>query len=83
MVIEVVVKKWGNSMGIILPKELVNKEGLKENQKVFIELIREVDLSPVFGTLKGKLKLSAQQFKNEIRKQDYLNENKKWKKLAS
>ena len=31
---EAKVKKWGNSMGIILPKEKLDKEGISKNSKV-------------------------------------------------
>ena len=35
MAIAVVVRKWGNSLGVILPQELVRKESLKRNDKGF------------------------------------------------
>jgi len=66
MATEVSVRKWGNSIGVILPKELVNKENLKENEKVFIDIIKEADLTKLFGTLKRKL--SGQEFKDFVRK---------------
>ena len=66
MASEVVVKKWGNSMGVILPKELIKKEGLKENKKVLIEIVKEANLKKLFGSLKRKM--SGQEFKDMIRK---------------
>jgi antitoxin component of MazEF toxin-antitoxin module len=30
------IKKWGNSLGIILPKKIVDSENLKENSEVNI-----------------------------------------------
>ncbi|HIG94133.1 MAG: hypothetical protein QT05_C0048G0050 [archaeon GW2011_AR13] len=68
MVIKVKVKKWGNSIGIILPKELVKKEDLKENDEIRINLVYDADLSNVYGSLKGKLKKSGQKLKDEARK---------------
>lgn len=65
MTIEVVVKKWGNSMGVILPKETVEKENLKENEKVLIEVVKEADLTGLFGSLKRKM--SGQAFKDMVR----------------
>ena len=66
MAVEVVLKRWGNSMGVVLPKEMVEKEELKENQRVLIEVIKEADLTDIFGTLKRKM--SGQEFKNMVRK---------------
>lgn len=65
MAVEVVVKRWGNSMGVVLPKEVVEKEDLKENQRVLIEVVKEADLTDIFGTLKRKM--SGQEFKDMVR----------------
>ena len=65
---ETQVKKWGNSLGVILPKELVEKQHLKENDKVDILVVKEADLSDMYGALKGKVKMSGQEFKNFVRK---------------
>lgn len=69
MGIEVTVKKWGNSFGIVLPKEIVEKEGLKENKKIVINIIKQADLSDVFGSLKGKIRMSGQEMKDLSRKE--------------
>ena len=65
---ETQVKKWGNSLGVILPKELVEKQHLKENDKVDILIVKEADLSDMYGALKGKVKMSGQEFKDFVRK---------------
>lgn len=65
MEVEVTVKKWGNSLAAILPKDLVEKEHLKENEKIRLLIVRPADLSDIFGTLKRKM--SGQEFKNFIR----------------
>ena len=67
MVIEVNLKKWGNSFGIILPKELIDKEELKENSPIFIEVVKKADLSDIFGSIQEK-KISGQEFKNMIKR---------------
>jgi len=67
MAIEVKIKKWGNSLGVILPKEIVDKEKFKENEKVMINIVKEADLSDIFGSLKGKIKMSGQKMKNLAR----------------
>lgn len=66
MATELIVKKWGNSMGVILPKELVEKEKLKENDKIVVEVVKKADLRDIFGSL--KLKMSGQEFKDLARK---------------
>jgi len=65
MEVEVIVKKWGNSLAAILPKELVEKEHIKVNQKVRLLVVKPADLSDIFGSL--KLKKSAQQLKDLAR----------------
>ncbi len=65
MAIEVVVKKLGNSLGVIFPKRLVEKKHLEPNKKVLIEVIKEADFRNIFGTLKRKM--SGQKFKDMAR----------------
>lgn len=65
MATELILKKWGNSMGVILPKELVEKEHLKENDKLLIEVVKESNLVKLFGSLKRKI--SGQEFKDMVR----------------
>ena len=49
-------KKWGNSIGIVIPKEVVRQEDIKPNQ----EIVLIVNTKPItrakdiFGTLKFK-----------------------------
>ncbi len=65
MAVEVVVRKWGNSVGVILPKELVEREDLKENEKVLLEVVKEANLEGIFGSLKRKM--SGQEFKDMVK----------------
>ncbi len=67
MTVAVTVKKWGNSLGVTLPNEFVKQEHLHENDRIFVHIVRVADLSSVFGSLKGKLKLSGQQIKDMVR----------------
>ena len=69
MAIEVQTKKWGNSIGIIIPRNVVEKEKIKENQKIIVNIIKKADLSDIFGSLRGKLKMSAQEVKDLSRKE--------------
>ncbi len=65
MAVEVQVKKWGNSMGIILPKEFLEKKKISENDTILIEVVNVADLRPIFGALKRKM--SGQEFKDMVR----------------
>ena len=66
MVLEVKTKRWGNSLGVILPKEMLEKRQLKENEKIGIKVFKEADLTSIFGSFKSKK--SGQAFKNMVRR---------------
>ncbi len=67
MTVKVKLRKWGNSMGALFPKSFIEKEGLKENDEIFLQRIKVADFSDVFGSLKGN-KMTGQQFKDMVRK---------------
>lgn len=63
---EIVVKKWGNSLGIIIPNEIVKQKQLEEGDVVFIpDIMKKADLTPVYGSIKRKM--SGQAFKDMVR----------------
>lgn len=69
---DVTTRKWGNSIGLILPKEIVEKENIRENQKINILISKNTNvLNETFGMLKGKLKKSSQQMKDELKEELY------------
>jgi antitoxin component of MazEF toxin-antitoxin module len=65
MATEIILKKWGNSVGAIFPKKLIEKENLKEKERILIDVVREADLRDVFGSLKRKM--NGQEFKDMVR----------------
>ncbi len=67
------IKKWGNSYGMIIPKHVIDSENLKENQKIEVLLLKDSKkvFNETFGSLKGKLKKSTQDMKDELRKELY------------
>jgi len=68
-IVEVKAKKWGNSLGLLIPKDIVEKEKLRENQKLDIIIIPKTKtLEKTFGMVKG-WKKPAQQIKDEIRRE--------------
>ena len=50
-------KKWGNSLGITIPKEIVKKEKLSTKRNIKVIIIGEAmeDICKTFGTLKLKM----------------------------
>ena len=66
MAIEVKLKKWGNSMAVIVPNRIIENQNLRENDKIVIEIVKKADLSKIFGIIK-KRKMSGQEFKDMVR----------------
>ena len=63
---EIIVKKWGNSLAIIIPSDIVKKRDLKEGDSIFVpDIIKKGDLTPIYGSLKRKM--SGQEFKDRVR----------------
>lgn len=58
-------RKWGNSIGIVLPKDFVRQENIEEGDEVVVRK-RKVDLRPLRGLLKGA-RMTAQEFKDRAR----------------
>jgi antitoxin component of MazEF toxin-antitoxin module len=63
--IEVITRKWGNSLGIALPKEVVDAQHLTENQRIIMNVKKVMDIKKVRGLLKTNK--TAQQIKDEMR----------------
>ena len=62
-------RKWGNSLGIIIPKGEVENLKLKENQTVILEITKkENPLKELFGF--GKLKKPTEELLKEIREKE-------------
>mgnify|MGYP001572606249 FL=1 len=66
--INATVKKWGNSFGIILPKNVIETQELKEGSD--IELIihpkNKTKVKDIFGILKGKIKRDTADLLKEV-----------------
>lgn len=53
-------KKWGNSLGITIPKEIVDKEHLTPSKKIRVFIVLDKSMEEVrksFGTLKRKVSI--------------------------
>ncbi len=61
-----VARKWGNSLGITLPRELVERQSIKEGDVLSLPIvIKKANLSSIFGS--GKTGESGQKFKDRAR----------------
>ncbi|MBS3092613.1 AbrB/MazE/SpoVT family DNA-binding domain-containing protein [Candidatus Pacearchaeota archaeon] len=74
--IETKVKKWGNSFGIVIPKEVVDKENLREGAEITITIRTNkamtvgelMELSKKLG-LPKKLKRNTKEILNKTNKE--------------
>ncbi len=73
VVIETKVKRWGNSFGVIIPRETIITQKIKENQNISVIILEDSKkvLHETFGSLKNKLKKSSQEIKDELKRDLY------------
>ncbi|MEK6895325.1 MAG: hypothetical protein AABX48_02285 [Nanoarchaeota archaeon] len=68
MAIEVKTKKWGNSIGVIIPNSAIEKFNIKPEEKIMIEINKKQNvLEEMFG--KAKFKKSTKEILNESRRE--------------
>lgn len=61
-------RAWGNSLGIILPSEVVQREHITPDQDVIVEIKAKNVLKETFGSLKA-WKIDSQKVKDQLRKE--------------
>ena len=66
MAVQVNLKRWGNSLAVIVPSKIIEEKNLKENDTIFVEVVKKADLSKIFGTIR-KRKMTGQEFKDMVR----------------
>lgn len=62
---EVKARKFGGSIGIILPRGIVEKEGIVENDSLKVKVEKVADLSFMWGMCKD-VKISTDKIMEEI-----------------
>jgi antitoxin component of MazEF toxin-antitoxin module len=67
MIFEAKVRKWGNSMGIVLPKKIVEKQNLKDGGLVTVQLVGKTDLKDIFGIFKNE-KINVRKLREESKR---------------
>ena len=73
MEIRTQLRRWGNSLGIIVPSDILRIKNLREGEEVIITVEKKKKIHELFGSLKGK-KLNAQKIKDDIRSEEARNE---------
>ena len=69
MEIKAIAKRWGSSIGIVLPKSIVEENKIRENEEVIIEIKKPVFVKELFGKYpQWKSRKTAQELKDEARK---------------
>jgi len=65
-------RKWGNSLGLVIPANISERMNIKENDEVEVIFIKKGNvLKETFGMLKGKIKEDSQAMKDRLRKEMY------------
>ena len=67
MEIKTKAKRWGSSIGIILPKSVIDARKIRENDELIIEVKTQPVMNDLFGKFPRKSKKTAQKLKDEAR----------------
>lgn len=68
--VEARVRKWGRSFGVVIPKEKIKQEGIRENENVTLLIAKKSNvLRETFGTM--KFKRSTQEILDESDREDW------------
>jgi len=62
--IRTTLKRWGNSYGVLIPKNVALKKGIKENDEVEVTIRKVVDIRSLFGKYKFD---NVQRLKDKLR----------------
>ena len=68
MIAKAQLKTWGSSLGVVVPKDVVKAEHLKEGDEIIIEIKKKGTLRDIFGALKG-WNVNPQKLKDDARKE--------------
>ena len=67
--VKVTARKWGNSIAVVIPWEIVNNERITENEEIIIKFERKrPKVKDLWGKFPLKFKKSTQEIKDEIRR---------------
>ncbi len=67
---ESIVRIWGRSLGIVIPKDAVKKARIKSGEKIRLIILKNSNvIEETFGALRGKWKKPTNQIMKEIDKE--------------
>ena len=66
--VAVEIRKWGDSLAVIIPRSVANEARLHVNDRVRLRLEKRVDVSELFGIIKGKIDFTPQEMKRAAKK---------------
>jgi len=68
--VEAKVRKWGRSFGVVIPKEKIRNEGIRENETIKLLIAKKTNvLKETFGTF--RFKRSTQEILDESDREDW------------
>lgn len=68
--VEAKVRKWGRSFGVVIPKEKIRNEGIRENETIKLLIAKKTNvLKETFGTM--KFKRTTQEILDESDREDW------------
>ncbi len=67
--VRVKTKRWGSSIGVIIPNEIVKEQMIRPGDELEIEITKETDIEKMFGALKVRWPagITTQQIKDELK----------------
>lgn len=68
MAIKAKVRSWGSSYGVVIPSDIIRKEGINKGDEIIIEVRKQRSMKELFGSLPN-LKIDSQKMKDELRKE--------------
>lgn len=69
MALKTRLRKWGNSIGLVIPNEILKQKNLKQGEEIIIEIEKQNPLKNIFGSLK-EWNIDTQRIKDKIRAQE-------------
>ncbi len=75
-------KKWGNSFGIIIPREIVNDQNITLETEIHVDIQKPKPLKNLYGELSG-WDVDVQAVRDNNRQQERDAQKKKWDENTS
>ncbi len=65
--VECITRRWGNSLGIVIPKEIIEQHHIDENEKITLSFSKKQKAAEFFGLCAGWTK-PTDEIKKEMKK---------------